>query len=157
MAVDRVLQLLGALLAATLVRGLAALAVAFAVTVVVKKLSRESRHLQSGRRPLGVWATIGILAVCLCCIVPLLALTGAAQPVRFEADDPFFGTWINGECGLSDRALTPKTVVTADSRRLCCRHLQDREAYGVFLNTFEDAWVDRAGDRWYKSKGKFWM
>ena len=31
MAVDRVLQLLGALLAATLVRGLAALAVAFAV------------------------------------------------------------------------------------------------------------------------------
>ena len=45
MAIDRVLQLLGALLAATLVRGLAVLAAAFAVTALAKRLSLESRHL----------------------------------------------------------------------------------------------------------------
>ena len=45
MAIDRVLQLLGALLAASLVRGLAVLGVAFGVTALVRQLSRESRHL----------------------------------------------------------------------------------------------------------------
>jgi hypothetical protein len=40
-ATDRVLQLSGGLLAATLVRGSAA----FAVATLAKKLSRETRHL----------------------------------------------------------------------------------------------------------------
>ena len=44
MAVDRILQLLGALLAATLVRGLAVLAAAFAVTVLMKRSPLNSHR-----------------------------------------------------------------------------------------------------------------
>ena len=46
--------------------------------------------------------------------------------------------------------MTPKTLVTADGQRLTYRHLEDREACGAFLNTFEDVWTDQAGNRWYK-------
>jgi beta-lactamase regulating signal transducer with metallopeptidase domain len=117
---------------------------------MVRQRIEDILRLRPGRQPLGVRATAGVLAACLCCLVPLLALTGAAQPVRLEADDPFFGTWINAEYDEPYRAMVPKTVVTTDGQRLNYRHFEDREAIGVFLNTFEDIWIDQAGSRWYK-------
>jgi beta-lactamase regulating signal transducer with metallopeptidase domain len=107
-------------------------------------------RLKPGGRRLGLRGTIGVLAVSLCCLLPLAVLSGSAQTVRLPPDDPFFGTWVNEEYDLSERALTPKTVVTTDNRRFCYRRLDDSEPYAVFLNTFEDAWIDRTGNRWYK-------
>ena len=69
MPIDRVLQLLGALLAASLVRGLAVLAAAFAVTALAKRLSLESRHL--------VW----FVALAVFLLIPLAWLALPPLPI----------------------------------------------------------------------------
>ena len=88
--------------------------------------------------------------MCLCCLAPLLALTGAAQPVRLGPDDPYIGTWINEENDRSVRMETSKAVITIDGRQRDYTRLVDAEPVSEHLNTFEDLWIDRAGNRWYK-------
>ena len=46
--------------------------------------------------------------------------------------------------------MPSKNVVSTDNRRYGYHRLEDTEPYAEFLNTFEDAWIDRAGNRWYK-------
>jgi beta-lactamase regulating signal transducer with metallopeptidase domain len=123
---------------------------AMAKRTMVRQRVETVLRLKPGRGPLGVRGTFGVLAVCLCCLAPIVVLTGAAGPAGLAPGDPFVGTWINAEDDQSARALTPKTVVTPDNRRFCYRHLGDRDACGIVLNTYEDVWVDQAGNRWYK-------
>jgi beta-lactamase regulating signal transducer with metallopeptidase domain len=116
----------------------------------VRQRIEDILRLQPGRNPLGVLATVGVLAVCLCCLAPLLVLTGAAQPVSLRPDDPYIGTWINEENDRSERMTTAKAVVTPDGQQRDYTRLVDAEPLSEHVNTFEDLWVDRAGNRWYK-------
>ena len=117
---------------------------------MVQRRIEDILRLRPGRKPLGVRATAGVLAACLCCLAPLLALTGAAQPVRLEAGDPYVGTWINEQNDRSERMKTSKAVVTPDGQQRDYTHLVDAEPVSEHVNTFEDLWIDRAGNRWYK-------
>ena len=91
-----------------------------------------------------------MLAVSLCCLLPLAVLSGSAQTVRLPPDDPIFGTWVNAAYVLSEPPLPSKNVFRADNRRYGYYRLEDAEPYAEFLNTFEGAWIDRTGNRWYK-------
>lgn len=125
------------------------------ITALVRKSMVRQRvetvlRLRPGGRRLGLRGTVGVLAVSLCCLLPLAVLAGSAQPVRLPPDDPMFGTWINREYILSQSLWPARNVVTTDNRRYGYHRLEDTEPYVEFLNTFEDAWVDRAGNHWYK-------
>ena len=47
--------------------------------------------------PGGLCAAGRMLAIGLCCLLPLLALGCASGAAVVKADDPLFGTWINEE------------------------------------------------------------
>ncbi len=113
-------------------------------------------RLAPGRKPFGVRSTLRLLAVMLCCLVPLLALAGQARPVALGPGDPLFGTWINEEYDKGQRYQRAKTVLLTDGRQLFYRHIDDAEPYRVGQGTFEAFWIGPGGERWYKFRWTSW-
>ncbi|HSV93473.1 MAG TPA: M56 family metallopeptidase, partial [Desulfobacterales bacterium] len=117
---------------------------------MVRRRVETVLRLKPGGRRLGLRGTVGVLAVSLCCLLPLAVLSGSAETLRLPPDDPLFGTWVNAAYVLSEPPLPSRNVFSADNRRYGYHRLEDTEPYAEFINTFEGAWIDRAGNRWYK-------
>ena len=91
-----------------------------------------------------------VLAVCLCCIVPLLAVTCATSRAAVKPGASLSETWVNKEYeGRAD--LSAKFVdYPASSKTLLYDHLSDSEPSYESTYTITEAWTDSDGNRWSK-------
>ena len=106
----------------------------------------------------GSRAAAKALVVFLCCLAALAVVGCATRPVTVEQDDPFFGTWVNEEWDKEGAVRgAAKMIQFPDGRQQLFRHIVDAEPLYEGIYSIEEAWVDRQGDRWYKSKGAFGM
>lgn len=127
---------------------------------MLKERVKKVLVLEPGRPPLGVRGVLRVLAVCLACLVPILALSAQAKTAVLPPDDPLFGTWVNeeydqaiarGENGVS------KIVIYSDGRELCYRRIADAEPIREWFQSYEETWVDAEGSHWYKINETGWM
>jgi hypothetical protein len=92
-----------------------------------------------------------VLAVCLCCLVPLLAVTCATSPAATKPDASFYGTWVNKEYeGRID--LSAKIVSDSAGKGLNFEHLSDSQPSEEFEYAVTEAWTDSDGNHWYKTR-----
>jgi len=104
-----------------------------------------------GRVSYGMRDAARVLAVCMCCMVPLLAVTCATSPAAAKPDDSFYGTWVNKEYeGRAD--LSAKLVNYPGGKTLNYTHLADSEPSEEAKYTFTEAWTDADGNHWYKAR-----
>ena len=80
---------------------------------MLKERIRRVLSLKPGRRPFGTRGVLKVLAICLACLVPILALSAQAKPV----EELLFGTWVNTDYGTK-QATPQKSVIFADGRIL---------------------------------------
>jgi hypothetical protein len=93
-----------------------------------------------------------MLAIGLCCLLPLLALGCATRAAVVKADDPLFGTWINEEYGgISKGTEAQKCVIFSDGRELDYQTMSDADPEWEGRFTIEEKWVDEEGNHWYKT------
>jgi hypothetical protein len=92
------------------------------------------------------------LAVCLCCMVPLLAVTCTTSRAAVKPDNSLYETWVNKEYeGRAD--LSAKIVDhPASSKALLYDHLSDSEPSYESTYTITEAWTDADGNQWCKSR-----
>jgi hypothetical protein len=109
--------------------------------------------LKPGRFSFGMRGAVRVLAICLCCIAPILAITCATKPVVVKQDNPFYGTWVNAEYEGKTPFLSAKFVNFSDGRELDYAKITDQEPYGEGKNTIEETWIDAEGNHWYKVRG----
>ncbi len=96
-----------------------------------------------------------VLAVCLCCMVPLLAVTCATSRAAVRPDDPFYGTWVNKEYeGRAD--LAAKFVSDQPGKGLMYDHLSDSKPSDQAEYAITEAWTDSDGNHWYKTRWTNW-
>jgi len=62
---------------------------------MLKQRIKRVLELKPARRPFRVRSTARVLAVCLACVAPVLALSAQARPLLLQPADPLFGTWVN--------------------------------------------------------------
>jgi beta-lactamase regulating signal transducer with metallopeptidase domain len=113
--------------------------------------------LRPGARRFGRWAAMRVLVICLCCIVPLLALTCATKPMVVKPDDPIFGTWVNEEYDKGNRAWNARFEMFPDGRELDYLKSADQTPSNEGRNVFEEKWVDTDGNHWYKIRATNWL
>lgn len=128
---------------------------ALAGTAMIKERIRNVLALSPTRRPFRPLHAVAVLALFICCLVPLVAVSVTAQASGLPADDPFFGTWGNEEYDTSHRAFTARVVITPDGHELKFQHFADSEPVKECWNTIERAWVE-AGAHWYKTRWVCW-
>ncbi len=128
----------------------------FGRKTMVNERIKNVLSLRPGARRFGRWAAMRVLAICLCCIAPLLALTCATTPMVVKPGDPIFGTWVNEEYDTSDRYMTARFVIFPDGRQLEYRKIADREPSYEDSNVFEEKWIDAEGNHWYKIRVTNW-
>ncbi len=114
---------------------------------LLKERIRRVLSLEPGRRPFGSRAAVRVLAICLACAVPILALT--AQVRQAPAEEPLFGTWINEDYGGTGKGSPQKVVFFADGRELDYMMVSDQEPYWEYRVQIEDRWKDEEGNYWY--------
>ncbi len=99
-----------------------------------------------------------VIAICLCCLMPVLAVTCATSPVVLEEGDPIFGTWVNEEYDQSARSsFYGRVVVFPDGHEFDYKHIIDTEPVWENWLTFEKVWIDEAGNHWYKINFVGWV
>jgi len=113
--------------------------------------------LKPARRSFGLRDAARVLVVCLCCLLPVLAVFGTAQSLPLAKDDPFFGTWVNEDYDASGRYKCAKTIVGHDGRELGYRHFTDTQPVKECWNTVTKSWVDASGAHWYKVRVVEWV
>jgi hypothetical protein len=114
-------------------------------------IGKNVLSLKPGRFSFGLPDAARILTVCLCCLVPLLAVTCATKPSLVKTNDPVFGTWINPAYdGEKDRP--GKWILFPDGRELDYIYIADTQPYAEGRNIIKEAWIDANGDRWYKQE-----
>ncbi len=92
-----------------------------------------------------------VLSVCLCCLVPLLAVTCTTSRAAVKPDDSFYGTWVNKEYeGRGD--LSVKFVHSPTEKTWFWDHLSDPEPIDVAEYVITEAWTDSDGNHWYKAR-----
>ncbi len=92
-----------------------------------------------------------VLAVCLCCMLPLLAVTCATSRAAAKPDDSFYGTWVNKEYeGRTD--LAAKFVSDTAGKGLMYDHLSDSQPSEEVEYAITEAWTDAGGNHWYKTR-----
>jgi beta-lactamase regulating signal transducer with metallopeptidase domain len=90
-----------------------------------------------------------VLAVCLCCIVPLLAVTCATSRAAAKPDDSLYEIWVNKEYeGRVD--LSAKFVSYPTGKTLLYDHVSDSEPSYEGTYTITEAWTDSDGNHWCK-------
>jgi beta-lactamase regulating signal transducer with metallopeptidase domain len=117
---------------------------------MLKERIRKILSLEPGRPPLGVRRALQVLAVCLACVLPILALTAQARPLLLHPTDPLFGTWTNSAYDNVAVEISAKVVLSADGSEVDYRKIVDPQPYATGNNTLEAAWVDADGNHWYK-------
>ncbi len=107
--------------------------------------------LKPGRRPFGTSGVVRVLALCLACLVPILALAAQAKP----AVEPLYGTWVNEHFGAR-KGCPQRVVILADGRELDYMMLSDEAPYFEYSNEIVGQWIDREGNFWYQIRFRGW-
>jgi beta-lactamase regulating signal transducer with metallopeptidase domain len=115
----------------------------------LKDRIRRVLALRQGPRP---FQPAKILAICLCCLVPVLAVFAQAQSPAIPKNDPLFGTWVNPALEASDRYVAAKFVIQPDGHAYEYRHITGGDPFQESWKTVEEAWIDAAGWHQYKIK-----
>jgi beta-lactamase regulating signal transducer with metallopeptidase domain len=110
--------------------------------------------LRQGLRP---FEPVRVLALCLCCLVPVLAVFGQAESPAIPKSDPLFGTWKNVAYDASRLDSCAKWSITADGHEYDYRRFNDTNPVSERWHTIEKAWVDAAGAHQYRSKIITWI
>jgi hypothetical protein len=113
-------------------------------------------RLEPGRGRPGVLASLGIAAVCLVFLLPLLAVSGTPRALRLAPDDPVFATWVNPSLEQYTWACA-KWVLLPDGREFDYLREADAEPAYECHPTFEEVWVDATGARWYRGRFVSWV
>jgi hypothetical protein len=92
-----------------------------------------------------------VLAICLVFMAPVLTLTAQASPA---ADEPLFGTWVNGEFGTGKGPQ--KCVFLVDGREFDYMMMTDKEPEYESKFWITDQSMDQEGNYWYKIRIKTW-
>ena len=120
-------------------------------TMIRSRISRLLA-LRPGRRLFRLRDAARVMAICLCCLVPVLAVFAQAQSQALPKDDPLFGAWENREYDASSRFDCAKWVIELDGHETDYRHLADTRPAWECWNTVEKRWIDEAGRHWYHLK-----
>ncbi len=123
---------------------------------MLKDRIRKILTLRRGPRPFAPGDAAKVLAICLCCLVPVLAVFGQAESMAIPKNDPLFGTWINREYDESRLFSCARWNITADGHEYHYRHIIDTHPVEECWYTVEKAWIDAAGGHQYKSKVVDW-
>jgi len=118
---------------------------------LLKERIRRVLKLEPGRRPFGTRGVLKVLAVCLTCLVPILALSAQARPAK----ESLFGTWVNEEYGTR-KGSPQRVVIFADGRELNYMMLTDEEPYFEYSNKIVGQWIDEEGNFWYQIRFMGW-
>jgi hypothetical protein len=108
--------------------------------------------LKPGRFSFGMRGAARVLAICLCCIVPILAITCATKPEVVKEDNALFSTWVNAEYEGKAPAFSAKFVTFPDGRQLDYLKIADTTPEWESRFTIEETWIDAEGNHWYKSR-----
>jgi beta-lactamase regulating signal transducer with metallopeptidase domain len=112
--------------------------------------------LTPARRRFRLREAARVLAVCLCCLLPVLAVFGGAQSLPLARDDPLFGTWANREYDAGRCFCVGRIVIGRDGRVLEYRHITDSQPAKEEWKTITKSWMDAAGARWYQMRIVEW-
>lgn len=118
---------------------------------MLKERVKKVLSLKPGRRPFGTRGLVRVLAICLACVVPILALTAQTKPAK----DPLPGTWVNEEYGTS-KGMSQRFVIFPDGRELHYMMMTDKEPWYEYKSVIEAKWRDAEGNFWYKSRFMGW-
>lgn len=91
-----------------------------------------------------------VLAVCLVCLVPLLALSAQSK----TADEPLYGAWVNEQFGTGKGS--PQKLVISPGRELDYLMLTDKEPWAESALKIENQWMDEEGNYWYTISWTYW-
>jgi len=112
--------------------------------------------LKPARPDGGARRVVGVLLVCLSCLLPLLAVTCATGPkATVKPDDPLFGTWVNAEYE-GNAEFSAKMVIYPGGRELDYDQVSSTELEWEGKFSIEETWNDAEGNRWYKGRGTWW-
>lgn len=134
---------------------LPAMMTALATPQMIKERVRSVLALKPCRRPFLPWHAAGIAAAFLCCLVPLLAVSGFPRGAGLRPDDPFFGTWVDEECDSLPVYTLSRVVVSPDGQELGYRQPGDSTPCSECWNSIEQTWIE-AGAHWYRNRWVRW-
>jgi hypothetical protein len=117
-------------------------------TMIRSRISRLLA-LRPVRRPFRLRDAAKVIAICLCCLAPVLAIFAQAQSQALAKDDPLFGTWVNPAYDKSGRYEFGRLVMGLDGHEVNYRHIADARPAADFWNTVEKKQSDEAGRQWY--------
>jgi hypothetical protein len=124
---------------------------------MLRQRVRKVLRLVPGRRPFGLRGALGVLALCTACLLPILTLGAQIRPGELGPEDPLFGTWVNAEYDRAERFSIAKAVILPSGKKRQYQHIGDSEPCWECQLSFEDAWVDADGNRWYKKRWVGWI
>jgi len=117
---------------------------------MLKNRVRRVLSLKPGRPPLRIGRVLRVLALCLACVTPILALSAQARPLLLHPTDPLFGTWVNPSFDSAVIEVAARVVLSADGSEKDYRKVADSQPYSTGTFALEAAWIDEEGNRWYK-------
>jgi beta-lactamase regulating signal transducer with metallopeptidase domain len=118
---------------------------------MLKDRIKKVLHLKPGNFPFGVrGAARVVLAICLCCLVPILAITAQTKQPVVENTDMLFGTWINPDGATQE--MGAKVVFFPEYRELWYIRPSDSTPSMETRSVIEETWIDADGNFWYKGR-----
>ncbi len=117
---------------------------------LLKERIRRVLCLKPGRRQFGARAAVRVLAICLACMVPILALAAQVRPKV----EPLYGTWVE-EYGTR-KGSPQRVVIFADGREMDYTMMADEEPYFEYDQKIIGQWIDREGNSWYQIRYLGW-
>jgi beta-lactamase regulating signal transducer with metallopeptidase domain len=118
--------------------------------IMLKDRIKKVLHLKPGNFPFGVRGAARVLAICLCCIVPILAITAQTKQPVVENTDMLFGTWINPDGATQE--MGAKVVFFPEYRELWYVRPSDSTPNMETRSAIEETWTDADGNFWYKGR-----
>ena len=117
---------------------------------MLKERIRTVLRLKPGLPPFRLLDAVRVVAICLCCTLPVLAIFGQVRSAVFAADDPFVGTWVNHEVDAGSRFDTSRWVFEPNGHVFQYRHIADTDPVCEEWKTVEKRWVDAQGWHQYR-------
>ena len=123
---------------------------------MLKGRIRTVLRLKPGQPRFRLLDAARVVAICLCCMLPVLAVFGQVQSRVLAADDPLVGTWVNYEVDAGTRFDVAKSVVEPNGHVLQYRHIADTDPVVEMWKSVEKAWVDAQGWHQYQLRTVGW-
>jgi len=105
----------------------------------------------------GFYGAVVVPAICLFCLISIVAGSCATRPVAIKPDDPLFGTWVNDQHNKTGSIWFAKKVFFPNGRELGFDYIADTEPSREYRISIEKAWIDAKGSHWYQIHHLGWQ